>query len=801
MTRYYLYILVFIMFYPCQSMAQETALSKMRMSSNKTSTQIYITFGVIPKYTELQKGKRIDLILDSKLSNNEPIDFQTDDKVVKFLTQENENGTILSFFMRYEPQSVNVSATENNTLILDILLGNQFTKTYPELSAKLQGVSLVSEKGKDFNNPYISSPYSGNWRAFFSRYEPEVLTTAPINYTTPPFPIIDFLPDGFKSDLLPVEVLQLSADNKWNEIVPIMLEKVTAAVDPDIKKHFALVLGEVLLRANMHNDAFKQLYLLKDKYAGDYVGIAAHYLLARLHAERGDTYKADLQFRQLIHTIHRDFPLSPYILLSQIETALVTGQLDRAQLLLDNDDIAFPQRLIKIRKLRQADYWYSNKSYVKALVGYQLLEDKDLIGQYPLSMNGYCNTLYYQKKFPEAAQCFDSLSSMIKEEKYLGMISLKRAMAELHFKTYKEMYVTFSSIEDTYFDTPAGARAALKKTDIRYLSKPSFRNTSVKSYHRIAEEGRERTVAEEAALKEAIAYFELDNPTKSIDLLMEFERNFHQSPLKSTAQALLIEQLPGQIEQLLKNDKYVEAIVLAKQNREFFTNNWIDISLLGMLAKAYHELGIFNEARKLYLFLLNTSSPEEQEKYYLPLVTILNAEGYHDLVEDYATQYDYNYPEGKNKNKILLIHLKSLIALGKNGQALDLLVGDIPQQFEIEEVAARLYFEDNQFDKTIAILSPYFSNAQLTSKESKYILAESFFQKNQISQAEELFLEVKSNPKFYDQASYRLAMIALNKGHKEESLKLLNEIVEKGNDPLWQKLAQKDLEFQKLMIQ
>lgn len=801
MTKLLLSILVFIICLPFQAVAQETALSKIRMSSSRTTTQIYIALDTLPKYTEVHKGKRIDIILETQLSNTEPVNFQTDDKVVKFLTQEGEDGTILSFFMRYEPQRVKISATENNTLIVDILLGNQFTKTYPELSTKLQGVSIVSEKGKDYNNPYIASQYSGNWRSFFSHYEPEVLTAAPINYTAPPFPIIDFLPDGFKSDLLPIEVLQLSAENRWNEIVPIMLEQVTTAEDPDVKKHLALVFGEVLLRANMHNDAFKQLYLLKDKYPEDYVGLAAHYLLARLHAERGDTFKADHQFRQLDSSIHQDFALSPFILLSQIETALVTEQLNRAQLLLERDDIALPPRLVKIKKLRQADYWYATQSYIKALVGYQLLEDKNLIGQYPLSLNGYCNTLYYQKKFPEAAQCFDSLSSMITEQEYLGMISLKKAMAELHFKSYKEMYVTFSSIENTYFGTPAGARAALKKTDIRYLTKPSFRKSSVKTYHRLADEGRERTVAEEAALKEAIAYFELGNPTKSIELLMEFERNFHQSPLKSTAQALLIEQLPGQIKKLLEEDKYVDAIVLAKQNREFFGKNWVDISLLGMLANAYHELGIYNEARKLYLFLLNYSAPEEQEKYYFPLLSILYAEGYHDLVEDYATQYIYNYPTGTNKNQIVLIHLKSLIAEGKNRQALDLLNDGIPKLPEIEKISASLYFGYNQFGKTIALLSPYFENNQLNSDDEIYMLAESLFQNNQMDLAGQLFSKIKSNDKFHDQACYRLAMIARQSGNREESLKLLSEIVEKGNDPLWQKLAKKDREFQQLMIQ
>jgi tetratricopeptide (TPR) repeat protein len=198
---------------------------------------------------------------------------------------------------------------------------------------------------------------------------------------------------------------------------------------------------------------------------------------------------------------------------------------------------------------------------------------------------------------------------------------------------------------------------------------------------------------------------------------------------------------------------------------------------------------------------MNSSAPEQQEKLYYPLLTILHAEGYHDLVEDYATQYNYNYPTGEDKIQIMLIHLKSLIADGKNSKALDLLSGGVPKLLELEEIAASLYFGNHQFSKTIDLLLPYLAGNQLSSDDEVFMLAESFFQNNQVSQAEPLFLRIKNNDKFHDQACYRLSMIARQNGNKEESLKLLSEIVEEGNDPLWQKLAIKDREFQQLMIQ
>ncbi|MDJ0623903.1 MAG: tetratricopeptide repeat protein [Desulfocapsaceae bacterium] len=771
---------------------------KIRKLANKTSLQIYLHFDELPKYTELIKGKRIDIVLKTNLTNTEPTPFETDDRVVKFLTQESEEGAILSFFMRYEPQSVSITMEQNHVLIIDILLGNQFTMTYPELSAKLQGVSLIDQEKQDFTNPYITSPYAGNWRSFFTNYEPEVKTGAPFHYTNPPFPITEFLSDGFRSDVLPPAIFELSAEERWLDMVPIMVEEVNKTADPGLRNHQALVLGEILFRAGKFNDAFKQLFILQKQYPGESIGTAASYLLARLEAEQDEPFKADHQLGMLGDKIHQNFELSPFILLSQIETSLATKQFNQALELLQRDDIAFPPRLTEIKKLRQADYWYATGDVVKAYVGYTLFKEMSILNEHPYSLNGYCNALYHHKKFEESAQCFDTLTTMVSQEEHLSMISLKMAMAQLHFKPYKEMYVTFSSIENTYADTPAGQRAALKKNDIRYLSQPSFRKSSVTYYNLLAREATARDVAEEAAFKEAIVNYELGNTRQSLDQLMAFKRNFHRSKLKSSAQALIIEQLPGQIAEYLNDNNYVDAIVLAKQNRKLFVNNWVDIELLGLLAKAYHELGINNEARKLYLFLLNNSDRETQKQYYLPLLSILYSQGYLDLVEDYATQYNYNYSDSEEKDQITLLRLKSLLASNEHAKALNLVTDSPIEKQEFRETAAKLYFITDKFDQVIDNLSNYYEHNQLTSAEYIFMLAESYFRTVDYLKAASLFEKIQDDKQFFDHARYRLALIARESGDVEKSLKLLAEIVEKGNDPLWQKLARKDIEFHEL---
>ncbi|MFN2354750.1 MAG: tetratricopeptide repeat protein [Desulfopila sp.] len=791
-------LLTLLAFAATAATAEETEVTKIRMSSNQTTTQIFVTFSQVPEYTEVRKGKRVDIILDASLTNTEALSFTADEHVVKFLTQEEQGVTILTFFLRYAPQRVKTSTPAQQTLVVDILRGTQFSKSYPDLSSRLQGMTLESQAGRDISNPYSASPYSGNWRLFFSRYEPELSSSAPIRYTAPPFPILDFLSTGYNREILPREILDLASQGLWKDITPLLVQKANSTPDPELKKHFALVLGETLLRQGEQKDAFKQLYLLKNNFPRDAVGIAAAYLIARLRAQTGEPHIADYTMKELTPFIRDGFGLSPFIVLGQIETAFATNQPDRIKNLLLKDDIAFTPRLSRIRKLRQSDYWSISGSPVKAFVSYQMVDQQQILNEHPFSLNQYCNILYNQNKFGQAEQCFDTLSAKVSHKKHLSGISLLKNMARLHNKSPNDMYVTFSGIADTYRGTPAGSRAALKKLDVRYLNQPRWRTTSVNSYKALADSTIYRDIAAEASLKEAIVYYELGDTAQSIELLQTFLRNFHASRLKSTAQALLIEQLPGRIKTLLAQNRSIDAIVLAKKHREFFQKNWVDIGILKLLSRAYLDLGIYTEARNLYLYLLRTSSPRDQEKYYLPLISTFYNQGHYELVEDYATQYAFNYPEGNDRDRITLFRLKALIAGGNDSQALQLASSPLPDTAEADSLAAALFFRNGQYQKSIERLEPYRQQQQLDSDKARFILAESYFKTNSYRKAEPLYQAIKDTRRFHDQTLYRLAAMEQKRQNPEKSLKLLRQLVEKGNTPIWQKLAEKELEFAEL---
>ncbi len=777
--------------------AERAKLLKLRKADGKNSVQIFFAFNKKPQYSKKVKGRRVDVTIQGLVEFDNSFVFPTDDKIIKFLYLPRENKTVFTFFLRFSPQNTELISPSNNSLVLDILLGNPFTKSYPDLSSKLKGITIVSPETKDFANPYIASPYSNNWQSFFSVYESKLTTSAPIKFTQPDFPIISLLPpDMKKNSALISEDLHLLADqNLWGDMQPLMLDLIEKEQNVEAKKKLVLTLGEILLREGNFSGAFKQLYLLDKEYNGELIAIYAKYLLIRLRAEHENPYIADFEFRNLETEIESDNPLAPYLILSMVETALATNQYQRMRSLLNRDDIAYPDVTQKIRDLRQADYWYATGDFIKAFVGYNLLRKNNFFQQQPFSLNGYCDSLYRQKDYKRAATCYQQLGGQIDNKEQLSMISFRRAMAELHIRKADTMYTTFSTIENTFPGTEAGFRAALKKTDIQFLTKPNFSEKSGRYYNALSKSANIRSVAEEASLKEAIVYRMMNKYSESIELIMNFQRNFRKGELRPTAQALLIEILPLEIKRLVEEEYFLQALVLAKKNRSLFANNWIDIKLLADIGQAYHQLSIYDEAKKLYLYLIENEGTDKKEHFYLPLIKILFSSGEYDLVENYATQYAYQYPDGIFNDDIFLIRLQSLTANGDTEHAVSLLSDPPQDSMELKEFAADFFFLEQDYQKVVQYLAPSDTVLDSLSQDALFLLAESYYELNQFNKASEAYNKLVEDNPFYDQALFRLANIEMRNGSEENALKLFQKIVEKGKSPLWQKLAQKELEF------
>jgi tetratricopeptide (TPR) repeat protein len=776
----------------------ESVLTRINKIDTQDAVELYCNFTEIPVYRTTTREKRIDFILEDTVLHSNFQFFKEDDKIVKLLSFHKNNETVLSFFFRYPPQKVEITTREKeNKLIVHILLGNPYSAALPEFSSKLSGLTIVERTTKDFSNPLIASTYAADWKSFFRLYESKWQISPPVQFTIPPFPAIQFLTaeNEDNKDILNPKAYELAAQNQWHSLTRLLLEQIKLENDPEIKKRLALTYGEALSRDDQFSDAYKQLYLLAEEYNEEPIGVLAKYLLFLLRARFEDPYIADFELRNLRPLMTSANPLTPYFLITQIETALATEQYDRMKELLAQDDVGFPQEIATIKELRQADYWSGTGDTIKAFVGYQLLGEKVVLDDKSYSLNGYCNTLYQQKQFRDATTCYNRLATQAKDKEKLGMINFRKYMSELHYTEPVKMIDFFSRIENTYTDTDAGFSGSLKKTDLSYLYLENWSEQALLHYKDFAQKGTSRSLREEASFKVALVYRLQNEHIQSVKHLMTFLRDFRNGELHQEGLALLIEQFPIVIKQYVDKEMYIEALVLAKQNRKLFVKNWVNIDLLAELATSYNALGVYEEASKIYLYLISLSSEDKKERYYLPVIKAAFDHGAYSIVEDFADRYSFRYPRGSEMIAIREILVQSLLAEQKYSKAINMLPVPIPETESFSLLAANLYFHENAYDKVIEVLSRPLTISDKKQNRRQFMLAESYYQKGQFELAFELFNKIGSESTHYDQTLYRRAEFLKTQHDEVAALKLYKELAETGKSPLWVEMAKKAIEY------
>jgi len=307
---------------------------------------------------------------------------------------------------------------------------------------------------------------------------------------------------------------------------------------------------------------------------------------------------------------------------------------------------------------------------------------------------------------------------------------------------------------------------------------------------------------EECGFKLALVKVLSGDNEAGVNQCMQLLRGFQSGSLRTETLALLIQQLPVVIKQLVKNDDYVKALVLAKQNKYIFANGWLDTGMLYDLALACDKLGMTDQTAEIYQYLFEVSDDAGQEKIYLPLIQSLSSSDQFLHVEEYADRYLARYPKGADRQAIFVSKVLAFYNSGQTSKALALMNDEAnPKIRELELLKGRIYYDQQDWEKTIGILTQPEIREMLNRLALLPLLAESYFQTEQNDQALPLFQHIAERSQDgSEKARYRLAQIALKKDHKPEALKLFKELAEKGTDPLWTKLAREAaaiLEFDK----
>ena len=705
-------------------------LQKVTRLDTKDLVQIYFTFDSLPVFKAISSNRRIDLIFSNSTLPPETTFFPTDEAIVKILPRPEKPDLIISLFFRYKPQNFTLTKTTDGKVVFQTLLSNEYSKTYEDLAKRLKGIGELNRLAADPANPLIRSPFRNDWMSFFSNFESPVPIAVPVKYTLPPFPIIRFLPPGLANNLqvLPAETLEPFTMKTRGQFGEMLTEKISQTEDQEARKLLALTLGEALLLQGDIEEAYKQLSDLRAQYKDEMLGAFADFLLIHLKAQYQAYDVADDAYQALESRLGKSNPLAPYLYLAQIESALASGQLKHLNELLNRDNIALPEDLQKIVQIHRADYWNAAKQPIKAYAAYQLLSDSNLLRTMPYSLNGYCSSLYEQKKYHDAVLCYEQLNTQVSEKSLQGIISFKKNLAKLKYEENQLIKNELAQIEKAYSGTEAGYRAGMKKADLEYIRNHDFARQAIEKYKEITENSAQRSIREEALFKQALIHSQLGESAQCVELLQQFLREFLTGDVRVSAQALLIDILPIEIKRLVDHQDFIKALVLAKKNKYFFQNNWINSKFLKDIAEAYHQVGLFDESQKLYLYLIEVTPFEQREELYLPMIQSTFDYGAYSLVEDYSSQYFYNYPQGKNSIEILIMRLQALIADQRLAEALKLLPAPLPENIALYSVASSLYYRTDDYGNCLNILKKLALLETPLPARERFLMAECLFQ-------------------------------------------------------------------------
>nr|WP_321468771.1 tetratricopeptide repeat protein [uncultured Desulfobulbus sp.] len=783
----------------CDAGAQAASvLTAINRSDETSSLQLFFHLDPLPSYRLKTNGRRVDLELDGTSPRRQLQLPETDGRMIKIVPKELPAKSIFSIYFRYPPQKVDVHPdSASGVLLVDVLLGNQLSAKYPELTTKLQGVDVIKRSDIDSLNPVNLSPYAKNWITFFTTYElPVSIKTRPL-FHLPPFPLAQALaPEEPLDQWLSEEVRQRARENKWNQVCLLLREAVnTPAVKESIKERLVLAYAEALLRMGEYRDPYFLLQRIMIQYPGSLLETIANYLLLYQQATRGNYIDTFFELRPLANALARQTPFADDIHLFLGELALMSKQYEDAEKLLADPVLSRNAGLNPLRLMRLADLRYAKGEKAKALTGYSaVINQTPSLADDPMSLAAFCDCLYTAKQYKEAAQWYMALSDLLNNQEHQDLALFRLAMCQLQMKnTAKKGLIDLEQIINAFPQAPGGSLAYLKKTDLDYVGKRITPDEARTIYGRCTAYGGTVLQREECLFKEALVHHFSGEQHESVDKCMRLLREFQGGELRTEAMALLIGQLPEVVKQLVDNQQYVKALVLAKQNKKYFVRGWLKPDLLFDLAKAYSKLGLADQAAQTYQYLFEVSDNAQKENIYLPLLEALFAAGRYVQVEEFANRYQLRYPGGRDGPAIFLLKTQALYRSGHPEQALKLITDEkAPSMQALELLKGRLYYENKQWQQVIDTLDTPKLIDRLAANHLLLPLAESYFQIGNDENAAKLFSRLLKLDQDQEQAQFRLAQIENRRGNSQQALKLFSQLAEKGKDPLWKRLAREE---------
>ena len=782
-----------------QALAGSAILHQVSTTTEQGRMQIFLRLSTLPACKIETSGKRVDLVLADTVAAKSFKTLAGNGKMIRMISGRQAENLLLSFYFRYPPQHVKVKKiAETASIMLDIQLGNPLSARYPDLSAGLNGLTILNRKEIDFTNPIHASSCGTDWKLFIRTYESPVVIRPHFLYSLPPFPLAAAMKPSVETlKWLGQENIILSKHQAWLQIAENLKLQLETEENESYRKRQLLTYAECLVRANKYEEPYKLLQQISLTYPDTSLATCADLLFIYVLARHEDPYLAAIEIKKQQKKLQKNNPLLPYINIFQAELALETDHPKRAKKILSRDDIAYLQNADLVRLLRQADTYFLAGDTIKALIAYSNIDKKaSIIETHPRSLAQYADTLYTHQRYGKAVEAYHSLVRLINGTGLQPLAMYRLAASRLHNgEKWTKTIPVFSQIRNAFPGSEGDFRARITMTDIKFLHGVVSSSRAAEIYGQTGREANKKQLREEALVKQAMVQALAGNHEISISLAMNILRDFRHGSLTTETEALIVSQLPTVLKKMIRDRRYLDALVLAKQNRRFFARGWLGVDLLFDLAHTYEQLGAYDRAGRVYQYILNVAAGKDREKAYVPMIRALYNFGRYDLVEDYGDQFFSRFPDSPAKPEVYLLRIKALLAAGETEAAVHLLErSGRPSSPEIEKTAAHIFFDLNRWDKVITLLQGK-KLSFWTGSERDYLLAEALFQSKQYEKAIPVFRRLAVEETYGDQAMFRLAEIYEKMDKPDKALNQFKQLAEKGKDARWKKLAEEEIKI------
>lgn len=795
--RSFLLLLVGLMFcLPRVAWGRDTSrLLRITGEENIDSTRLVLGLSSLPTFRAQATNQRVDLILSGTTVAPSFQSLPQAKEIVKVLLGKKGKDLIVSLLLRQSPGRVMTTVLHHPArIVLDLLW--QSSATRPDIALRLGGMPMPKQ-GRVVATVPPKSAYSGDWQRFFRDYRTPMKLKVPLHYTLPSLPLESLLGRGRH---WPSKISPLVRAGKWTQV---LASKVIPAGQPGGKPPVAPVLevlrSEALLRTGSPKKALVGLDRELASASGGAVATWAGYLKSYLLAEGGKPYRTRVLLQEIRKAAART-PFRPYLRFLRAETDLAIGENQRALGLLAKPS-SWPHRLRGFVALRRADALAASGRLRLAAAAYRKVK------HFPRALMDRPFSLWQAgRSFTEigdnrlAAWLFESLAKRLPPSPQQGEVRFAWAQASFAAGDRKVAEDCWSKLKETYSKQEVGCRAWLKLLDQKALTgKKAGYLEAAAGYGRIAGAAPLKGLREEAAFKAALALCFAGQKEKSVQLLQTFLRDCWAGPLYPDAEVLLSQLLPGVVGNLIARGEELRAAALVERNRRLLPYRRMTRAFLLGLGQAYGRLGLFDRAEKVYRYLLDEAGAKGRPgKPYLLLTRLYYRQGDDARVLKLVDHYLARFPRGKDRLSLIALQVRALRRQGRLKEAAARLSAlERPLTPDLEELALRIYTTLGRYGQ-VAELSPGEGNASRPGPASLLLMAEAFYKLGKKDRALTLYERLVGFPDYADQARYREAQIYLAAGKREEALKDLQILVEKGKSPLWRKLAGETLKDETL---